>query len=129
MYDEAIDERAIKIAASLTERLTLQGIPLEIVTNETRLKEGKGTQHMRNIFETLAHINTSAPPPKPFAKILDGITAESRLEPEYWLISSYYSKNLDEAFTHLQASGARTVWIMPEPCPHDADYAERVIFV
>ena len=124
-YREALEERAIKIAASLAQRMSNQGLPLGFVTNglsvrsglPTRVPEGRGAGHLRGIFESLAYIDLSKQDIEPFSAVLDRITAEGYVEPEYWLISPYYDKGLAEALVRLKKSGGRVVWIMPEPRP------------
>ena len=162
LHNEALDERAIKIVASLAERFSSQGVHVSFITNgkscrteeeaavpkdgspspkasgehgtgsqsdAIRIPEGRGNHHLRAIMEALAYIDISASRIRPFADILDEITQEGKLEPEYWLISPYYSKNVDAAFSRLKTSGARTAWIMPEPQPRDSDFADMIIFV
>jgi len=146
-YNETLDERAIKIAASLAEQMTAQGIPIAFITNAdsilrkkgmlqetskpeyTRLPEGRGTHQMRAILESLAYCDINAPRLAQFSNIIAELITEGKIEPEYWFISPYYDKTIDEALDKLRDIGARTTWIMPAPMPKDADFADRVVFV
>ena len=133
LHNEYLEERTIKIIASLAERLNSQGVPVAFISNATNSRNtpapASRSQHLRAILESLAHIDFSAQETTAFADIVDEITLEGKTEPEYWLVSPYYSKDVDAAFSRLKATGARTVWIMPEPQPRDADYAEKVVLI
>jgi len=128
-YNEMLEERAIRIVATLAEHLTSQGIPIAYVTNGSSIAEGCGVHHLHTILEALAHINISAKEIEPFEKVLDRIALEKQFEPEYLLISPYYNKSIDTAFSQLYERGARTAWVMPEPKPHGQVYADRIIFI
>jgi len=139
-HSEELEERAIKIVATLAERMTSQGVPIAFAANaivkpprgdtpaKARIPEGCGAKHLRIILEALAFIDLSADV-QPVSDILDGMTREGRLEPEYWLISPYYSKDTDAALLRLRETGARTAWIMPEPKPIDADFGDKILFI
>jgi hypothetical protein len=132
-----LEERAVKIVASLAERMNSQGVPTAFITNGKSIRsgaacaipEGKGSVHLRGILEALAYINFAAEEPQPFTEILEKLTAEDNFEPEYWFISPYYTKGADTAFTRLNESGARTAWIMPGEKPKDLSYGDGIVFM
>ena len=135
-YNEALEERAVKIVASLAERLTSQGVPLAFVTNgvstvsgeSTRMGEGRGLFHMHSILEALAYVDISAANIRPFDEIINEIAMERNTEPEYWLISAYYDKDISNAFKNLTSCGSRTVWLMPIPKPSEEEFDDDIIF-
>ena len=135
-HNEALDERAIKLAASFAEKLTADGVPIAFISNgrsirsglSTNILEGRGTHHLRSILESLAYINLAAEKVEHFANTLEKIALYEKLEPEYWLISSYYNKEVETAYLRLQESGARTAWIMPEPRPSGTEVWDGIIF-
>ncbi|MCL1884258.1 MAG: DUF58 domain-containing protein [Defluviitaleaceae bacterium] len=128
-HNEFLEERAIKIVASLAERMNSQGVPTALVTNgaASEIPEGKGSVHMRRILETLAYIDFAEENPKPFTEILERLTPENN--PEFWLISPYYTKGVDAALTRLSETGARTAWIMPGDKPKDLSLSDSIIFI
>ena len=136
-YNEALEERAVKIIASLAERLTSRGVPLAFITNgisivtgsPTRMEEGRGAFHMHAILEALAHVDISAANVLPFDGVIDEMTRERNIEPEYWLISAYFDKNVSVALRCLTESGARAVWLMPSPKPSEEDTDAEILYV
>jgi len=128
MYDERLDERAIKIVASVAEKMMTLSASVSFATNDRVIYEGHGTQHLQAILETLALIDFSKSTPH-IAETLDRLAAEKQHDPEYWLISPYYSKETHEAVARLKDSGARVAWIMPVPKPTDIEVWDEIIFV
>lgn len=135
-HNESIDERAIKLAASFAEKMTAEGVPLRFITNgksvrsgsDTNLPQGRGAHHLRAILESLAYINLSAENLESFEHILDKQTQNGEIEPEYWLITAYYEKNVEAAYLRLKETGARAVWIMPKPKSLGLDVLDEIIF-
>ena len=136
-YNEWLEERAIKIAASIATKLDLSNTPTSFVTNgkcsvtgnSAYITEGLGTQHLRSIMEALAYVDVNNQEVAPIARIIDNFTLAGNHDPEYWLVTPYYSKDVEAAFVELRNSGARAVWIMPGPKEHDAKFFEDIIYV
>jgi uncharacterized protein (DUF58 family) len=112
-HDEDLDERAIRIAAALAERLTRASIPVSFVIDGVKIPEGAGAGQLNNILEALAHIDLAVPPLLPFAEIVSETFYRCRTEPEYWLISTYHGADLLEAYEKLFSAGAKAAWILP----------------
>lgn len=120
-HNEILDERAIKIVASLASRLTEAHIPVRFITNGSgivtgkgiELPEGTGNRHLNQILEALAHIDLTVPPETPFADTLAEAFKMYRHEPEYWLVSTYHGEDLEEAYVRLGSYGAKAAWIVP----------------
>ena len=120
-HNEILDEQAIKIVASLAERLTAAHIPVRFITNGTGvvsgkgvdLPEGTGVRHLRLINEALAHIDLEQPPSAPFADILTKSFSMYQREPEYWLVSTYHGDDMENSYSRLRSLGAKTVWVVP----------------
>lgn len=126
-HNEVLDEFTIKVVASLAERLVHENVPVRFITNGhcaniaqatlpdkiTEVPEGVGELHLERIFETLAHVDAEQTQVAPFHEILANTAREYKLEPEYWLISTYHGPELEEVYKDLRAKGARTVWILP----------------
>jgi len=137
MYNEYLDERAIKIAASIVEKMTQIGAPVSFITNgrsitsghAANIPEGLGIQHTHTILETLALVDTQQQDIEPFVNYLNEIALDGHHGPEYWIITPYFSKEVEDAYTQLAKTGARTVWIMPAPQPSDVVYNDDIIFV
>ncbi|MCL2420578.1 MAG: DUF58 domain-containing protein [Defluviitaleaceae bacterium] len=132
-HNEILDERAIKVAASLAQRLTEAHIPVRFITNGTGivsskgvdLPEGTGATHFNQIMEALAHINLDQTPDTPFANIMEQAFTLYQQEPEYWLISTYHEADIEAAYHRLGSLGAKTAWIVPHS--HQVDIDERFI--
>ena len=131
-HNEVLDEYTIKLVASLSEKLASQNIPVRFITNGNSIKtqdeptkntaktigvnevqEGIGELQHERILETLALLDLEQTEIAPFSDILRKTTTEHKLEPEYWLISTYHGPDLEAAYTELMAQGARTVWVLP----------------
>jgi len=122
-HNELLDERAIKIVASLAERLTEAHIPIRFITNGTGvltgkgvdLPEGAGLRHLNQIFEALAHLDLETPPPSdaPFAELMTKSFSLYQQEPEYWLVSTYHGEDIEAAYKRLGSMGAKTAWVVP----------------
>ncbi|MCL2386941.1 MAG: DUF58 domain-containing protein [Defluviitaleaceae bacterium] len=136
-HNEDIEERAIKIVASLAERFTTQGAPIAFATNgksirsgaNTFITEGKGPNHLRRILESLAYINLAAEDPDPLEITVDDLALTAEGSPEYWLVSPYYSKGTEAALIRLKSTGARTAWIISSERPVNSDLNEEIIFI
>ena len=126
-HNEVLDEYAIKLVASLAERLVNENVPVRFITNGqrektdeepicdefTKITEGVGDIQLERILEALAHIDLTQTEVSSFSEILSSTAVEHKYEPEYWLISTYHGPDLEEAYKSLIAQGARTVWILP----------------
>ena len=136
-HNEYLEERAIKIAASVAAKMNEIGIPTSFVSNgrssvsgnSTHINEGLGTQHLRSILESLAFVDVPNQDIAPITHTIDGLATAGHHDPEYWLVTPYYSKEVEESFLRLKQTGARVVWIMPAPKPNDTDVYEEIIFV
>lgn len=140
MYNEYIEERAIKIVASITERMNMQNTPFGITTNAksifnnaatiSQISEGIGTQHLFMTMEMLAYINTENQEIASLAQnIFNTIDIGTGLNLEYWLVTPYFSKEIDEAYAYAKSKGARIIWIMPGSKPDNIDVNDEIIFV
>jgi len=134
LYNEEMEERAVKIAAAIAEKM--QGIPIAFLTNGKSIinsdevinvPHGIGQNHTRSILESLACIDFTNQDISHLSETLAKITHTD--SSEYWLISPYYSKEIEEAILRLKDVGAKTAWIMPGPRPSTADYLNQVIVV
>jgi len=120
-HNEVLDERAIKVVASLAQRLTLSHIPVRFITNGTgvvsgkgvNLPEGTGALHLNNILEALAHIDLDQVPDTSFADIMAHAFMQYQEEPEYWLVSTYHGDDMEAAYNRISSLGAKTAWIVP----------------
>jgi len=121
-HNEVLDERAIKIVASLAERLLATHIPVKFITNAAGIVTGTGVnlpecttlRHIDNILEALAHINLESETEKqPFAETLKTAFELYHTEPEYWIVSTYHGKDLETEYRRIADLGATTVWIIP----------------
>ena len=131
-HNEILDEHAIKLVASLAEKLADKNVPIRFITNgqtaqyedapsplppaidnTTEVPEGIGNMQLERILEALAHLDVENTGVAPFADILAKTAETYKYEPEYWLISTYHGPELVSAYRELAASGARTVWVLP----------------
>jgi len=136
-HNESLEERAIKIAASAAKKMADIDTPTRFVTNgkssisgnDTNIPEGLGPQHLRSILESLSYVDTSNQDITPITHTLDNLATAGHHDPEYWLITPYYSKEVEESFLKIKKTGARVVWIMPAPKPRETDVYKDIIFV
>jgi len=126
-HNEVLDEYAIKLVASLAERLLLENVPVRFITNGlsvkiddeptsagfTEIPDGVGEIQLERIMETLALLDLAQTEVSPFSQILSDTALSHKLEPEYWLISTYHDKDLETEYEKLMSQGARTVWVLP----------------
>ncbi|MCL1988099.1 MAG: DUF58 domain-containing protein [Firmicutes bacterium] len=121
-HNEILDERAIKIVASLAERLLSTHIPVKFITNAAGIVTGKGVnlpecttpQHIDNILEALAHINLDTTEIETtFTETLKSAFERHHTEPEYWIVSTYHGKDLENEYNRISNLGATTIWIIP----------------
>jgi len=133
-HNEVLDEYTIKLVASLAEQLISQNVPVRFITNGRAIKtgnaamatektalsdeatfvpEGVGELQLERILEALALLDLEQTNIAPFSDIFSRAAEEYKLEPEYWLISTYHGPDLEAAYAKLMAQGARTVWILP----------------
>ena len=126
-HNEVLDEYAIKLVASLAQRLINDNIPVRFITNgqkektddelpyaeSTVITEGVGDIQLERILEALAHIDLAQTDVSPFSEILKSTAEDYKYELEYWLISTYHGQDLEEEYRKLAAQGVRTVWILP----------------
>ena len=128
LYNEAIEERAIKIVASIAEKY--QSVPLNFITNAKSVIDSENIINFtnnRNILESLAYLDFKNQNISNFAEIITDITQAGNFEPEYWLITPYFSKEIEEAFLLLKNSGAKATWIIPGP--FTPEYPAEIIVV
>jgi len=136
-HNEAMEERAIKIAASIATHMNTINTPTSFMTNgkssvssnTAYIHQGLGTQHLRTILEALAFVDNQNQEISPITRMIDNITLSGNHDPEYWLITPYYSKEVEESFVKLREAGARAVWVKPAPKPNEADFFKDIIFV
>ena len=134
---DTLEERCVKIAASVAEKMIIGGIPTSFVTNgksvvsgrATAIPQGHGTQHTRAILEALAYVDFTRQDIGSFAQIIDDKIISGNLAPEFWLITPYFSREIEEAYLQLKATGARVAWIMPGPKPLTGSRNQEIIFV
>lgn len=137
LYNEYPEERAIKIAASVAEKMAAMGTPTSLITNgksiisggPSNVPMGQGAQQLHSVLESLAYLDLSNQNIEPFSREIDDIATFGHHEPEYWLITPYFSKSVEESYLRLKETGARVVWIMPGLKPSETDVCEEIIFV
>jgi hypothetical protein len=135
-HSEYLEERAIKIAASIATKMNATETPTSFATygkssvsgNATHIAEGLGAQHLRGILEALAFVDFAVQDTTPIAHMLDSLTQDGHHTPEYWLVTPYYDKSVEASFLRLKQAGARAVWVMPAPKPN-FDVYEDIIFM
>jgi len=135
-YNETLEERAIKIAASISEKMIASGTPTGFSGNgksiisgaEINIPQGRGVQHSRAVLEALAYVDFTNQDVEHFAEKINEIIIAGNFSPEYWLITPYYSREIEAAFLQLKATGARAVWIMPGPKPSGIEWSNEIIF-
>jgi len=136
-YNEELEERAIKIAASVSEKVIASGTPTGFASNgksvvtgaEISLPQGRGVHHSRAVLEALAYVDFANQDVDNFAQKIYDIITTGNFTPEYWLITPYYSREIEAAFLQLKATGARVVWIKPGPKPPDTDWNDEIIII
>jgi len=79
----------------------------------TEIPESVGDLHLEHILETLAYLDVQKTNVLPFSEILTKTVLEHKIEPEYWLVSTYHGLDLEETYQNLLAQGARAVWVLP----------------
>jgi len=102
-YDQEKEERAIKIAASISEKMTRLGVPVSFTHNSAYMPEGYGVIHHISILEALTDVEFS----------IDAVPLlmPSDLAPEYWLVTPEHTKETAEAYQKLKATGAKAIWL------------------
>ena len=136
-HHETLEERAVKIAASVSEKMIANGTPTGFVSNgisvvsgmEINIPQGRGVQHSRSVLEALAYVDFTNQSVDSFAEKINEITIAGNFTPEYWLITPYYSREVEAAFLQLKAVGARAAWIMPGPKDQDTDRCQEIIYI
>ena len=136
-HNEALEERAIKIAASVATTMTGIGTPVSFVSNgrssvsgnAAYVPEGLGTRHLRSVLESLAFLDVGNQEILPITDTINALALAGHHDPEYWLITSYYSKEVEESYLGLKKTGARAVWVMPAPRPSGTVVCDEIIFV
>ena len=136
-YNEALEERAVKIAASVSEKMITVGTPVGFASNgrsvvsgaEISVPQGRGVHHSRAVLEALAYVDFANQDVEPIVGKINEIIAVGNFTPEYWLITPYFSREIEAAFLQLKATDARVVWIQPGPKPQDVARGEAIIFI
>ena len=137
LYNEYLEEHAIRLVAGITEHLTKTAAPYSFTTNgksvisgeAASIPEGLGTRHTRTVLEVLAHLDLFNQDITPFTQILSELAIGGRIEPEYWIVTPYYTKEVEAEFLRLKEYGASVAWITPDRKPTDTSYCADVIFV
>jgi len=117
-YNQEKEERAIKIIASVSEKMTGLGVPTSFTHNAANIAEGYGAIHHTLVLEALADIE--------FSIDATPLSIPDDTSPEYWLITPDYTKEMAETYQKLKASGIKVVWIMPQPA---TEAIEDIIYV
>jgi len=134
---ENLEERAIKIAASIAAHMNKIDTPTSLISNgknkqtgyTPHIPHGLGNQHLARILEALAMVDNHNQEIAPISRTLESITLQGQHDQEYWLITPYHSKETEEAYLSLCATGARVVWIKPGDRPTDTSYHDDIIYV
>jgi len=144
--DVLLDEFAIRVVATLAQRLADADVPVSFYTNgigvvsgtAMTLPEGCGVKQFNYIQEALAHINLDMPVTERFTSALMRMFAQHASEPEYWIVSTNHDQDLMEAVLQIESQGARVAWILPHSqgmfmnthaFKLDARLQDRVFFV
>jgi len=83
------------------------------IPSVTEIPEGIGELQLERILEALAFLDETQTDVAPFADILTKTIEKNKLEPEYWLVSTYHGPDLEAVYKNLLAQGARAVWVLP----------------
>ena len=136
-YNEYPEERAVKIAASVADKMTRAGTPVKFVTNGRSVISGEvatvgmgqGSTHLYSVLESLAYLDFNNQDVSDFSREIDDIITVGDFVPEYWIITPYFSKEVETAYGRLKAAGARVVWVMPAPKPSYEELCEGIVFI
>ncbi len=118
---EGLKEEAIRIAASLCEKLIYEGIPIRLVTNgcdcltksSITIPSGNGHPQLQLILENLSRINLLLPM-ESFTSLIEMEKKESYYSNIYYvLISTSQKKTLVDSFSSLLQSSSSGYWIVP----------------
>jgi uncharacterized protein (DUF58 family) len=120
LHTDALDEYAIKVAASLAGRLADRHVPTRFAANGvngltgagTELPEGRGYPHHESLLDALAHIDLAQGVSEPFASLLERLATDIT-DAEYIWVSTYHGADLEEAYTRLIERGIRVAWVVP----------------
>ncbi|MBP7402421.1 MAG: DUF58 domain-containing protein [Clostridia bacterium] len=138
--EERLIEDAIRVAATLADRLTAEGLAVgmrangrDIVTRENpRVPAGSSDDHMIAVNESLARLDLHLKP-RPFADLLDECLLEADDGPLFLLVSAAFNDDILDRFRALRDHGMRCLWILPhpvgQPVPLDADLAESGLVI
>lgn len=134
-YNEYPEERIVKIAASVANKMLLSGTPVKLVSNgksgvsgqKINLGFGHDRVHFTSVMESLAYVDFKNQDILSLSQEIDEIVPAR--DTEYWILTPYYSKEIQQAYEKLKALGANTVWIMPEPKPSYEEFCDEIIFV
>ena len=118
--EERLIEDAIRVAATLSDRLNTEGMPVglrtngrDIVTRETlRVTSGSSGDHLVAINEILARIDLHLQAPA-FTDLLDTCLAEADDGPLYILVSAAFNPEIQDRFRTIRERGMRCLWIVP----------------
>ena len=113
-YHEYLEERAIKIAASILEYK--KGVPIKLVTNGA----SQCPQKSAKPIETLAYLDFTN-------QEIEDLDFTPDNNTEYWLITPYYSKTNQALYDKLKT--ARTFWVMPGAKPVYEDACPDIIYI
>ena len=138
--EQALIEDAIRVAATLADRLTAEGLAVglrtngrDIVTGEaSRLPAGSSDDHLVAVNECLARIDLHLKS-RPFSELLDECLHEADFGPLYLLVSAASSEETCDRFRALRERGMRCLWILPAMSGHapelDADLADSGLVI
>lgn len=136
-HNPDLEERAISIAASVSEKMLNAGAPVGFAANGRSILHGKalelpqgiGGQQQQAILENLALIDLENQALAPIALHLEEAVLHGVHQPEYWLISAYFSYELARAYTQAVQTGLRVAWVMPGERPVASDFCDSIVFV
>lgn len=117
---EELLEESIRIAATLSELFTEQGIPTELCTNGVDIitgdmisvSAGSGQHHVTAIKEALARIDLDTGTP-PFLPLLQKELQSPNPNEYKVIISAAHSKELQEAMVSLEGNRQDFRWFLP----------------
>lgn len=118
-FEELLEE-SIRIAATLSELFTEQGIPTELCSNGAdiitgdmiSISAGSGQHHVTSINEALARINLDAETPT-FLPIIQEVLQNPHPNEYIVIISAAYSKDLQESMVSLADNQQDFRWFLP----------------
>ncbi len=129
--EERLIEDAIRVAATLSERMTADGLPVGLRTNgrdivtraPQRVIPGSSDDHLIAVNEVLSRIDLQQKAPA-FTDLLDACLAEADDGPLYLILSAAHGYEIQARFRALLEHGMRCLWLLPHPAGHPAQFDE-----